>query len=135
MIASLFGVVWFPLALLVAFILIQVQIFGLRPKIKPFWAKLQSDVANTLHQPHPEYAEMDDYYEKLENLTITAEERVRFTALLEQSENDPEVSDDFKARVKILRIAIPRVLDEAAGLIAPVDTRTIREKKAAHNEQ
>lgn len=131
MIASLFGSVWFPLALLVAFILIQVLIFRLRPKIKPFWATLQDGVADALHRPGAEYAEIDLLYEKLEKLTLTPKEKIRLLELLDQFANEPNrTSASFKAKIAVLRIAIPKVIDEATGTISPpIDMRTIREKK------
>ena len=47
----------------------------LEVQVSPMWATVQARMSSDLHHPHPRYARMDSLLEKLDNLTITIEER------------------------------------------------------------
>src|SRR3972149_10959349 len=51
-------------------------------QISPFWAAVQSKIADDLHHPSPQFAEMDSLLVKLSALVITPVERDRLEYLL-----------------------------------------------------
>jgi hypothetical protein len=87
------------------------------------WVRLQSELADTLHHPHPEAQEMDSLLEELEKVTtfgvstITTEDRTRLTALLRERMDDPNQTESERTRAELLLFAMRRVQQEAA--VAP----------------
>jgi hypothetical protein len=87
------------------------------------WVRLQSELADTLHHPHPEAREMDSLLEELEKVTtlgvsaITTEDRTRLTTLLRERMDDPGQTESERTRAELLLFAMRRVQQEAA--VAP----------------
>jgi hypothetical protein len=84
------------------------------------WARLQSELADTLHHPHPESQETDLLLEKLEKVTtfgvstISVEDRSRLTALLRERMDDPAQTESERTRAELLLFAMRRVQQENA---------------------
>lgn len=78
------------------------------------WAALQSELAETLHHPHPESREMDKLLEKLATFTVTGlseiseEDRARLTVLLREKVDDPNQRKEERIRAEFLLFAMPR---------------------------
>lgn len=92
----------------------------LETQMTPFWATLQTKLADALHHPHPESQESDRLLEKLEKLTITAEERDRLRILLTEVIENPTVLVEEKAKAQLLLVAMPLVIAERHAIIADV---------------
>jgi hypothetical protein len=73
-------------------------------KISPLWATVQAGISRDLHHPTARYAEMDKLLEKLEALTITANERERLKVLLLERSTDmhPDVTEDQRKKAKLM---------------------------------
>jgi hypothetical protein len=91
------------------------RIAKVETQITPFWASLQTKIADALHHPHPESKELDGYLEKLENLELNDTGHKRLKILLQNIVTDPNVDAEEKAKAKILLAAVPIVQMEAAG--------------------
>lgn len=83
---------------------------------KPFWAAAQTKLVKDLTHPHERFKRPDRLLEKLEDLTITTEERVELHGILEEriTTDDPEVNEAEKASAKIMLDIMDKVLKEAA---------------------
>lgn len=92
----------------------------LETQMTPFWATLQTKLADALHHPHPESKESDRLLERLEKLTITPEERARLRVLLAEVIANPNVSVEEKAKAQLLLVAMPLVIAERHAIIADV---------------
>jgi hypothetical protein len=82
------------------------------------WSMLQSELANTLHRPHPESKELDGLLEKLETFaasgvsTISEDDRMKLTELLRQKVDDRNQPEIDRRRAEFLLLAMPRAQDE-----------------------
>lgn len=82
------------------------------------WSALQSELARTLHQPHPEARELDGLLEKLETFTvagmstISSHDRTRLTVLLREKVDDPKQTKPEKMRAEFMLLAMPRAEEE-----------------------
>jgi hypothetical protein len=94
----------------------------LESQYSPFWRVFQTEVADTLHHPHPESRELDGLLEKLEALTMTDSERDRLVQLLREIADDP--NSEERSRAEFLLFAMPRVVREREQRVQPGD-RTI----------
>lgn len=78
------------------------------------WAALQTELAETLHHPHPESQEMDKLLEKLETFTLSGvssineNDRNRLTVLLREKIDDPKQKKEERLRAEFLLMAMPR---------------------------
>jgi hypothetical protein len=78
------------------------------------WSALQAELAETLHHPHPESAEMDKLLEKLAKFTVTGisqisnTDRARLTELLREKVDDPTQKKEERIRAEFLLFAMPR---------------------------
>lgn len=97
---------------------LQRRLTQLETQISPFWATLQTKLAEALHHPHPESRESDALLEKLEKLTITEPERDRLRVLLQQTIDDPKVLTEERAKAAMLLLAMPLVTGERAEIKA-----------------
>lgn len=97
---------------------LQRRLTQLETQISPFWATLQTKLADALHHPHPESLESDALLEKLEKLTITGPERDRLGVLLSETIADPKIATEEKAKAQMLILAMPLVTGERAGIKA-----------------
>jgi len=86
-------------------------------KVSPIylaWSMLQSELANTLHKPHPESRELDGLLEKLETFaasgvsTISQEDRTKLTILLREKVDDRDQPEIDRRRAEFLLLAMPR---------------------------
>ena len=79
------------------------------------WKRLQSELADTLHHPHPEAQETDHLLEELETVTlagvsgISTVDRARLIELLKERAADTEESSSERTRAELLLIAMRRV--------------------------
>jgi fumarate reductase subunit D len=96
----------------------QKRLTILEVQMSPFWATLQTKLADALHHPHPESKEKDALLEKLEALTISPEERIRLNALLINTSSDTSVSTEERTRAKMLLLVMPVVTGERHDIIA-----------------
>jgi hypothetical protein len=87
----------------------------LKTQVSPLWAQIQTRIAVDLHHPHPRYIEMDGLLEKLENLTITLEERKRLEILLQERSIDmhEDISELQRKEAKLMNQVMHIVLIEA----------------------
>lgn len=106
------GVVWWRYHDRVA--VLEQEVAILKTQMSPLWSSVQSQIARDLTHPHPQFAEMDELLQRLENLTITDAERVRLGLLLEERilSTDPEISEDERASAKLLKGVMKKVLKE-----------------------
>lgn len=93
----------------------------LETQMTPFWATLQTKLADALHHPHPESKERDALLEKLEKLTITQDERARLRTLLAEIIENPAETVEEKAKAQLLLLAMPLVIAERHAIIADVN--------------
>lgn len=89
-------------------------------QVSPLWARVQAKVAADLHHPHPRYAEMDVFLEKLEShpMTISQEERTRLKELLHERSLDMHEDITLKQRQEAQLMSIVMDLVEIEA-IAP----------------
>ncbi len=86
------------------------------------WSKLQKELADTLHHPHPESAEMDKLLEKLETFAVTGiseisdQDRARLTKLLRERVDDENQTQAERIRAEFLLFAMPRARKEQEDL-------------------
>ena len=96
---------------------IELQLARISTQISPMWAKVQAQIAEDLHHPHARYVEMDKLLEKLEAMTITADERSRLKELLMERSMDfhEDISEDQRKKALLMILVMDAVLTEAAG--------------------
>jgi len=85
-----------------------------RRKYAPFWTILQTQMADSLHHPHPESRELDRLLEKLENrpTNLLTDERARLEELLREKAADLNESKDERNRAEFLLFAMREVVKE-----------------------
>lgn len=105
----------------------ELAIVELQTKVSPFWASIQTKVADALHQPDIQHADTDNLLEKLEARTITPEEQAKLERKLETMVTTSPT--DVAEKAKTLLIVMPLVKSELAGTLPHTDDRTIAEKK------
>jgi hypothetical protein len=82
------------------------------------WSELQTELAKTLHHPHPESAPMDKLLEKLETFTvvglseITDDERRALIGMLRKIADDKNQKDSERQRAQFLLFAMPHAQKE-----------------------
>src|ERR1700733_4419175 len=92
------------------------SITRLETQVKPLWARVQRQISKDLHHPDAKFHEMDTLLERLEDLTILPEERVRLKTLLIDRSVDmhPDVSDEQRKKAKLMIGVMELVVLEAA---------------------
>lgn len=95
---------------------VEKQLAQMDFKITPMWAKVQRQISEDLHQPHPRFKEMDGLLEKLDNETIDnyPGDRTKLKKLLlERSvDMDPEITDSQRASAAIMATVMDKVVAE-----------------------
>ncbi len=91
------------------------QIVILQSQISPFWSAVQTKIAEDLHHPEPEFAEMDNLLEQLESLTITEGGRTKLKGLLvERSDaTHPAIKPSERGSAQLMLSVMEKVLTEA----------------------
>src|ERR1700679_181809 len=76
----------------------------LKTQMSPFWASVERIVSKELHHPSARYAEMDALLEKLDTLTITANERDRLRVLLIERSIDQhdDITESQRQKAKLM---------------------------------
>jgi|SRR5579864_637346 len=85
-----------------------------KTQLTPLWATVQKVIVDELH--HVGHPEMDRLLEKLQNLSITPEERIELKAMLEARALDygPEITESERKSAILLIGIMDKVLIEAA---------------------
>jgi hypothetical protein len=80
------------------------------------WARVQAQIAQDLHHPNPRYTEMDGLLEKLDNLTITLDERDRLKVLLAERSKDmhEDIGQQQREKASFMITVMDMVLAEKA---------------------
>ena len=81
-----------------------------RMSVAPFWEVLQTQMADSLHHPHPESRELDKLLEELEALTLTPGRRLKLESLLRQKAADTKEGKDERNRAEFLLFAMREVV-------------------------
>lgn len=102
---------------------LEVQITEVQTKVAPFWASVQSKIADALHQPDDSALELDKLLENLENLTLTPSELTDLEQRLRVIRDTGPV--DAAQKAGLLLKVMPMVLEEAAGDIPTSDERSM----------
>jgi len=92
------------------------QLAEMSTKVSPLWATVQKVISDELHHPHAQYAEMDTLLERLDNLTITTEERDRLKILLMQRsvDMDSDITESQRKSAKMMIDVMDKVVQEAS---------------------
>lgn len=93
------------------------EITTLKTQMSPLWARVQKQISENLHQPHPRYFEMDRLLEKLDALVITDKERIRLKILLEERSKDfhEDISEQQRKEAAVMIKIMDLVLIEEAN--------------------
>ena len=105
----------------------ELAIAELQTKVSPFWASIQTKIADALHQPDIQHADTDNLLEKLEARTITPNEQTRLERKLETMVTTAPI--DVAEKAKVLLTVMPLVKEEKAGNLPKTDERPMSEKK------
>ena len=86
-------------------------------KVSPLWARVQTVIAQDLHHPLKQFAEMDKLLEELESLIISEEGRNRLKVLLiERSvDMDPIITNSQRESAKLMIHVMDKVVQESRG--------------------
>jgi hypothetical protein len=103
------------------------DIVELQTKVSPFWASIQTKVADALHQPDIQHADTDNLLEKLEARTITPKEQKKLERKLESMVSTAPT--DVAEKAHVLLTVMPLVVQEKAGTLPDTDKRSMKEKK------
>jgi len=97
---------------------LEQQIIIMQTQVSPLWASVQARISSDLHHPDPQFHEMDLLLEKLDNLTINANERARLIILLGERaiSTDPLVTQKQRDSASIMVIIMKKVVAEAKAM-------------------
>jgi hypothetical protein len=104
---------------------IQARLSILETQVSPLWSALQKEVADTLHHPHPESAELDGLLEDLEALRLDAVKTARLNTLLREKVDDKTQSEDERKRAELLLFIMSRVIKEREEKLGRGAAKTI----------
>jgi hypothetical protein len=93
---------------------VEEEIITIKTQVSPLWARVQAQISNDLHHPHPRYKEMDRLLEKLESLEIVPAERARLRQLLLERSKDmhPDITDEQRRSALIMIPVMEMVIKE-----------------------
>jgi len=103
------------------------DIAELQTKVSPFWASIQTKVADALHQPDIQHADTDNLLEKLESRTITVGEQKKLERKLKIMVTTAPT--DVAEKAQVLLTVMPLVHKELSGEIPSTDERPMKDKK------
>jgi hypothetical protein len=87
----------------------------LSTKVGLFWTTVQARIANDLHHPHTQFAEMDHLLAKLVAGFLDDSERARLEVLIDERiiSTDPEVSESERNSAKMMIDVMDKALKES----------------------
>jgi hypothetical protein len=95
---------------------LRVTTAAISTQVSPLWARVQAQISEDLHHPAPQYREMDELLERLDNLTITPPGRDRLKILLiaRSKDVDPEINQEQRDKAVFMVSVMDMVLAEKA---------------------
>jgi DNA-binding transcriptional regulator YdaS (Cro superfamily) len=102
----------------------------LQTQVSPFWASIQTKVADALHQPDIQHAVTDSLLEKLVSGNLQPIEQGQLERKLQTMVTTSPT--DVAEKAQVLLTVMPLVVKEKAGNLPVTDERPMKDKLVIH---